>query len=97
MDNCPAAAADPHCPPSPHPQTGSYSSQVVVKDCVFSRNYQALIVWSDWASFEDSWISTGCELHDGAIIENHDKLFIRNILGVPCNQAKPANASKQRW
>jgi hypothetical protein len=97
---CPAGVddcVDAHCPADPHPQTGSYSSQVVVKDCVFSRNYQALVVWSDWASFEDSWISTGCELHDGAVIENHDKLFIRNILGVPCNRVTPPNASKQRW
>ena len=33
----------------------------------------------------------------GAVIENHDKLFISNILGVPCNDVKPPNASKQRW
>ena len=95
VDNCPS---DPHCPPNPHPQTGSYSSQVIIKDCVFSRNYQVLIVWSDeppesgttcnyavlfnllydrptlsrsdWAVFKDSWISSSCDLTDGAIIEN---------------------------
>jgi hypothetical protein len=91
VDDCPNTT----CPPDPNPQTGSYSSQVIVTDCVFSRNFQTLIVWSDWAVLRDSWISTSCNLTDGAVIENHDKLFISNILGVPCNRR--GNASKQRW
>jgi hypothetical protein len=94
VDDCPK---DTSCPPDPLPQTGSYSSQVIVADCVFSRNYQTLIVWSDWGVFRDSWISTSCDLTNGAVIENHDKLFISNILGVPCNHVNPPNASKQRW
>ena len=53
------------------------------------------MVWSDWAVFSDSWISTSCDLRDAAVIENHDKLFISNILGVPCNTL--GNASKMRW
>ena len=52
----------PSCPeptcPEPLPQVGSYSSQVIVRDCVFHENDQALVVWSDWGSFSDSWIST---------------------------------------
>jgi hypothetical protein len=83
VDDCPV---DPHCPPSVLPQIGSYSSQVIVKDCMFTHNYQTLVVWSDWAVFSDSWISTNCDLSDAAVIENHDKLFISNILGVPCNK-----------
>ena len=82
VDNCPT---DPHCPANALPQVGSYSSQVIVKDCMFSENYQTLIVWSDWGVFSDSWISSSCDMNDAAIIENHDKLFISNILGVPCN------------
>ncbi len=82
VDNCPV---DPHCPATILPQAGSYSSQVIVKDCMFSENYQTLIVWSDWGVFSDSWISSSCDMTDAAIIENHDKLFISNILGVPCN------------
>ena len=64
VDDC---TPDTTCPPGPHPQTGSYSSQVIVTDCVFSRNYQTLIVWSDWGVFRDSWISTSCDLTDGTI------------------------------
>jgi hypothetical protein len=73
VDNCPI---DPHCPAVTLPQTGSYSSQVIVKDCMFSDNYQTLVVWSDWGVFSDSWITSSCDMTDAAIIENHDKLFI---------------------
>lgn len=84
---------DPSCP-EPHPLVGSFSSQVVIRDCAFKRNIQALVVWSDWASFSDSWITTSCNMSDQAVIENHDKLFISNILGVPQNRVSEHNKTR---
>ena len=51
-----------------------------------------LIHWMDHQVLFTStkWVSTGA---DNAA----DKLFISNILGVPCNHVKPVNSSKQRW
>lgn len=67
VDDCPGNT----CPLDPHPQVGSYSSQVVVKDCIFKGSNQALVVWSDGASFSNSWISTACNMTDKAVVENH--------------------------
>jgi hypothetical protein len=86
---------DPTCP-EPLPQVGSYSSQVIVRDCVFHENDQALVVWSDWGSFSDSWISTSPNMWNKSVVENHDKLFVSNILGVPTNPGE-TNATLMSW
>ena len=67
---------DPSCPADPHPLVGSFSSQVIVRDCEFKKNIQTLVIWSDWASFSDSWITTSSNMSDLAVIENHDKIMI---------------------
>jgi hypothetical protein len=75
------SCADPTCPQDPHPHIGSFSSQVIIRDCEFKMNLQSLVVWSDWASFSDSWITTAENMSNAAVIENHDKIMISNILG----------------
>ena len=75
---------------------GSFSSQVIIRDCEFHKCMQALVVWSDWASFSDSWITAHENMTDMAVIANHDKIMISNILGVPQNRKK-TNATRQRW
>ena len=78
----------PSCMEADCPQPafqGSFSTQLVVRDCKFHHCDQALINWCDWSTFETSWISTSCTMEDKAAIENHDKIFLRDIVGVPCN------------
>ena len=67
-----------------------------MRDCVFHENYQALVVWSDWGSFSDSWISTSATMRNKSVVENHDKLFVQNILGVPTNPGE-TNATLMSW
>ena len=86
----------PTCPSDSHPLVGSFSSQVIVRDCEFHKCMQALVVWSDWASFSDSWITGHPDMTNMAIIENHDKIMISKILGVPQNRGE-TNATRQRW
>ena len=63
VDDC----KDTTCPANPHPNVGSYSTQVIVKDCVFKHNDQALVVWSDWGVLSNSWITTSCNMTDKAV------------------------------
>ena len=74
-------------------QVGSFSTQVVIRDCEFKKNVQSLVVWSDWASFSDSWITSSPNMSDAAVIENHDKIMISNILGVPQVTIRPSPIS----
>ena len=62
-------------------QQGAFSTQVVVRDCVFIRCDQAITNWADWTSVTDSWITTSENMTDKAVFENHDRLFLTNILG----------------
>jgi hypothetical protein len=93
----------PSClqPSCPEPNfVGSYSTQVVIRDCRFHHCNQAFINWADWSTMEQCWISTSCAMQNKAVIENHDKLFLRDILGVPCNpnaHNKTDNRSSGRW
>ena len=87
----------PGCPvPS---LVGSFSTQLVVRDCVFAFCDQALVSWSDWGVLADSWVTTSPNMTDKAAIENHGRLKVSNILGVPENPPKqcPPNSTKQRW
>ena len=102
VGNCPGAgpasttgAVDPLCARVRWPQSGSYSSQVVIRDCIFKECDQAVVNWADWATFSDSWISSSCAMQDKAVIENHDRLFISNICGVPCGDRW--NETHTRW
>ena len=90
----------PSCPePScPAPNfLGSYSTQVVIRDCKFHHCDQALINWADWTTMEQCWISSSYTMQDKAVIENHDKLFLRDILGVPCNGLQNRSVTRRRW
>ena len=90
----------PSCPePScPAPNfLGSYSTQVVIRDCKFHHCDQALINWADWTTMEQCWISSSYTMQDKAVIENHDKLFLRDILGVPRNDLQNRSVTRRRW
>jgi hypothetical protein len=80
---------------------GSASTQVVVRDCKFNECNQVLINNCDWSTMEQCWIEASCDTGARGVIENHDKLFLRDILGVPCNKngeaAKPHIPSETYW
>lgn len=51
--------------------------------------------WADWTSVESSWVTSSPEMSGKAVFENHDRLFLRDVLGVPGAAYAPnANA---RW
>lgn len=87
------------CHGDPHPFVGSFSTQLIVRDCVFDLCDQALVSWSDWGVLADSYVITSPNMTDKGVIENHGRLHVRNILGNPeSNQRScPTNASRARW
>eukprot|EP01043_Picozoa_sp_COSAG02_P026124 COSAG02_NODE_1495_length_12314_cov_33.691691_7_plen_795_part_00 len=80
---------------------GSASTQVVVRDCKFNECNQVLVNNCDWSTMEQCWIEASCGTGARGVIENHDKLFLRDVLGVPCNKmgtaAKPHIPSETYW
>lgn len=81
--------------PSSPAARGSFSTKVTVRDCVFYYCVQALINWADWTSVEGGWVTTSPLMHDKAVFENWDRLWLRDILGVPgAAYSRGANA---RW
>jgi hypothetical protein len=83
---------------------GSFSTLVTIRDCEFVHCAQALINWADWTHMEDCWLNSYTPYMKDrmAVLENHDRLFLSNILGVPGNlykQCDPDNAScpDLRW
>lgn len=87
----------PECPTPAF--VGSFSTQLIVRDCVFDFCDQALISWSDWGVLADSWIVTSPTMIDKAVVENHGRLKVQNILGNPeaLVRSCPSNASRARW
>ena len=76
---------------------GSFSTHVAISRCVFQGCAQALINWADWTTFERSWVTTSeAQPLDSAVFENHDRLFLKDVLGVPRETGHTA-ASRQRW
>ena len=72
---------------------GSFSTQVIVRECKFLQNDQVLVNWADWTSMTDCTIDTSPFMDDKAVLENHDRLFLSNIFASP-----HVNASlNQRW
>jgi hypothetical protein len=80
---------------------GSASTQVVVRDCKFNECNQVFVNNCDWSTMEQCWIEASCSTGARGVIENHDKLFLRDILGVPCNKkgnaAQPHIPSETYW
>ena len=80
---------------------GSASTQLVVRDCKFNECNQVLINNCDWSTMEQCWIEASCGTGARGVIENHDTLFLRDILGVPCNKkgsaATPHIPSETYW
>ena len=73
---------------------GTASTQVTVKDSQFYHNEQAVVNWCDQMVLEDIWVE-GAPGPRKALFENHDKLFLQRMLGVPESGMVPG--SDQRW
>ena len=74
--------------------TGTASTQVTVKNSQFYHNQQVAVNWCDQMVFEDIW-TEGAPAPNKALFENHDKLFLSRMLGVPESGIVPG--SDQRW
>jgi hypothetical protein len=75
---------------------GSFSTHVAVQRCMFQECNQALVNWADWTTVDNCWVTTSMAMtNDTAVFENHDRLFLSNILGVP-RDIHGVNAT-QRW
>eukprot|EP00038_Savillea_parva_P013867 m.213055 g.213055 ORF g.213055 m.213055 type:complete len:572 (-) comp26353_c0_seq1:183-1898(-) len=75
---------------------GSFSTQVTVSTCRFVECAQALINWADWTRVDSSWVTSSSTMpNDTAVFENHDRLTLSNIVGVPREVNGPT--SRQRW
>ena len=75
---------------------GTASTEVVVRECKFNNCTQVFINNCDWSTMEECWIEASCDTGARGVIENHDHLFLRDILGVPCNK-QPAHAPSQTY
>jgi hypothetical protein len=75
---------------------GTASTEVVVRECKFTNCTQVFINNCDWSTMEQCWIEASCDTGARGVIENHDHLFLRDILGVPCNR-QPARAPSQTY
>ncbi len=77
--------------------SGSFSTHVAVSRCVFQGCSQVLVNWADWTTVDKSWVTTSeTQPLDSAVFENHDRLFLSDILGVPRESGHSA-AARQRW
>lgn len=75
---------------------GSFSTHVAIRESVFVECVQVLINWADWTTMDNVWITTAPSMpNDTAVIENHDRLWLTNVLGVP-REVRGAS-SRQRW
>jgi hypothetical protein len=75
---------------------GSFSTHVSIRDSVFVECVQALVNWADWTTLDNVWITSSPSMpNDTAVIENHDRLWMSNVLGVP--REVRGSSSRQRW
>ena len=75
---------------------GSFSTHLIIRDCVFDGNNQVLVNWCDWTKLSDSWVTTSAMMTNStAVFENHDRLFLSNILAVP--RETLGGGTQQRW
>eukprot|EP01051_Picozoa_sp_SAG22_P017856 SAG22_NODE_2854_length_2155_cov_2.038911_2_plen_213_part_00 len=83
-------------PPSDFPYFhGSGSTQVTVRDSKFFNNEQVTIFYGDTLTIEDVWVE-GCGYNRSAFValfENHGKLILNRMLGVPYTH----KGLGQRW
>eukprot|EP00040_Diaphanoeca_grandis_P005372 m.32587 g.32587 ORF g.32587 m.32587 type:complete len:543 (+) comp16666_c1_seq2:178-1806(+) len=75
---------------------GSFSTHVHITRSVFDSCDQALVNWADWTTVDNCWVTTSVDMtNNSAVFENHDRLFLSNILGVPRDLA--GAPAQQRW
>ena len=74
--------------------TGSQSTQLTISDSQFFNNEQVLVWGGDTATLNDLWVEgSGYNAsYDKAIFENHAKMILNRMLGVPAK-----GTGTQRW
>lgn len=75
---------------------GSFSTQMTVRECRFVECAQAVVNWADWTLVESVWVTTSPSMpNDTAVFENHDRMVLSHIVGVPREVLGPT--TRQRW
>ena len=54
---------------------GSFSTQVIIRECKFLQNDQVLVNWADWTSMTDCTIDTSPFMDDKAVLEKWVRCF----------------------
>jgi len=50
---------------------GSFSTQVIIRDCVFNEPNQALVNWADWTSMDNCWITSSRAMPNNTAVHVH--------------------------
>jgi hypothetical protein len=74
---------------------GTASTQFTIRDCQFYSNEQVVVNWCDYTVVQDVWVERAGPngSYAKALFENHDKLILLRMLGVP----QPIAGNDQRW
>ena len=74
---------------------GSASTQFTVRSSQFYSNEQVVVNWCDYMVIQDAWVERAGPngSYAKALFENHDKLILLRMLGVP----QPIAGNDQRW
>jgi hypothetical protein len=74
---------------------GSASTQYTIRSSQFFANEQVVVNWCDYMVVEDVWVERAGPngSYAKALFENHDKLILLRMLGVP----QPIAGHDQRW
>lgn len=74
---------------------GSASTQFTIRSSQFYSNEQVVVNWCDYMVIEDAWVERAGPngSYSKALFENHDKLILLRMLGVP----QPIAGNDQRW
>ena len=67
---------------------GSFSTHVAISESVFS-SAQVLINWADWTRWIPPDTTAPSMPNDTAVIENHDRTWLSNVLGVRVRYGVP--------
>jgi hypothetical protein len=85
-----------------HGEMGEYyggigSAQFTISECQFIQNEQAVVNNCDTMTIQDCWVEGFGYNHsyDKAVFENHDKLILLRMVGVPAGNRIANN--KNRW
>lgn len=70
----------------------SNSTHLIVRDCRFVLCEQALVTYTDWTTFRDSWITSAWTRNKAVIVHHGGYMVCDSIVGVPL-----VTGADQRW